>query len=71
VDSLITERFCKDLIVRAQSYRDHAEEFRSRAEDADNPKARELYLCRAQRQQMLAEMADRFLRDRSSSSHKE
>ena len=69
MDNLITERFCKDLILRAQSYRDHAEEFRSRAEDTDNPKARELYLRRAQRQQMLAEMADRFVRDRSSSSH--
>jgi hypothetical protein len=62
VDSLRTERFCRDLILRVQDYRDHAKESRARAEDADNPQAREMYLRRAERQQMLVETAERFLR---------
>jgi hypothetical protein len=62
MDKLATARFCRSLVLRVRDYRDHAEEFRDWALDANNPDAREMYLRRAKRQELLAEKAERFLR---------
>jgi len=65
-DLTATKRYT-NLMLRAKDYRQHAVEFRDRADDADSADAREKYLRLAQEHETLAERAEHLARDRRSS----
>ena len=61
-----TKRYA-DLMMRAKDYRQHAVDFRERADDADSADAREKYLRLAHEHETLAERAEHLAKDRLSS----
>ena len=62
-DLTATKRYV-NLMLRAKDYRQHAVEFRDRADDADSADAREKYLRLAQKHETLAERAEHLAKDR-------